>query len=88
MLTNITYCDIVYSTNRLDVHYRRYSMKNYYTDIDKAINEYEVFAPYKTKDIDWICNRIDWCYKWKHITEKQMNELADRIIFVMENRMY
>ena len=62
-------------------------MKNYYMDIDKAINEYEVFAPYKTKDIDWICNRIDWCYKWKHITEKQMNELANRIIFVMKNRV-
>ena len=67
---------------------RRYSMKNYYMDIDKAIIEYEVFAPYKTKSIDWICNRVDWCYKWKHITEKQMNELANRIIFVMENRMY
>ena len=63
-------------------------MKNYYMDIDKAIIEYEVFASYKTKSIDWICNRIDWCYKWKHITETQMNELANRIIFVMGNRMY
>ena len=27
-------------------------MKNYYMDIDKAIIEYEVFAPYKTKSID------------------------------------
>ena len=63
-------------------------MKNYYNDIHNAILQYEEFAPYKTKSIEWICSRIDWCYKWKHITEKQMNSLVDRIVFVMENRMY
>ena len=61
-------------------------MKNYYMDIDKAINEYEVFTPYKTKDIDWICNRIDWCWKFRHITKEQMEELADRCCKVLERR--
>lgn len=59
-------------------------MRNYYAEIDKAIARYENHCAWKEKSIDWICFRIDWCYKWKHITESQMNELADRIIKVME----
>ena len=59
-------------------------MKNYYSEIDKAISRYENYYPWKEKSIDWICNRIDWCYKWKHITHEQMEELANRIIVVME----
>ena len=59
--------------------------KDYYGEINKALLEYEEH-PYKswyTKTIEWICNRIDWCYHWKKITEEQMNELVDRIVIVM-----
>ena len=59
-------------------------MRNYYMDIDKPIIEYEVFTPYKTKSIDWICDRIDWCWKFRHITKEQMEELADRCCNVLE----
>ena len=59
-------------------------MKNYYKEIDKALAEYENYKPYKTKDIDWICNRIDWAWHWHKITETQMNELADRATNILK----
>ena len=57
---------------------------NYYDEIDNAIIEYENYKPYHTKTTEWICNRIDWAWKWRKITEAQMNELADRITKVLE----
>ncbi len=59
-------------------------MKNYYNEIDFELKRYEEHKPYHTKSIDWICNRIDWCYKWKKIEKKQMEELADRIVAIMK----
>ena len=61
-------------------------MDKYYNEIDKELQRYEEFKPYHTKSIDWICNRIDWCYKWKKITQEQMEELSNRIVVVMEGR--
>lgn len=60
--------------------------KNYYDEIDKALVRYETGMNYKTHSMDWICDRIDWCYKWKKITEKQMEELAARATEVLERR--
>lgn len=57
--------------------------RDYYAEIDKALHSYENYKPWHDKPIDWICNRIDWCWKFKHITEKQMEELADRVCKVM-----
>ena len=59
-------------------------MKDYYSEINKAIQSYENFKPFHNYSIDWITNRIDWCWKWKKITEEEMNELVDRICKVME----
>lgn len=59
--------------------------KNYYKEIDKALKEYEEYKPYYTKSIDWICNRIDWCWHFKKITKEQMEELADRATEVLKN---
>lgn len=62
-------------------------MKNkFYTDIDKVLKEYEDYKPYHTKDIDWVCNRIEWCWKWKKITKEEMEELADRATAILDNR--
>ena len=58
--------------------------KNFYFEIDKALREYENYKPYKQHTTEWICNRIDWCWYWKKITEEQMNELVDRIIAIMK----
>mgnify|MGYP007013942057 CR=1 FL=1 len=59
-------------------------MKNYYKEIDTVLSEYENYKPYHTKDIDWACSRIDWCWKWKKITKIQMEELADRAVAILE----
>lgn len=59
-------------------------MKNYYSEIIQALQPYEEFKPYHTHSIDWICNRIDWCWKWKKITREEMEELVDRICEVMK----
>lgn len=56
----------------------------FYEQIDKAIKEREAGKSYPSKSIEWICDRIDWCWKWRKITKEQMRELADRICDIME----
>lgn len=51
----------------------------YYDEIDRALKTYEEHKSYHIKTLDWIANRIDWCWKWKKINKEQMEELADRI---------
>jgi len=58
--------------------------KDYYKEIDKELQSYENYKSYHTKTTDWICNRIDWAYKWRKITKDQMEELVDRIIKILE----
>lgn len=58
--------------------------KDFYKELDAALKSYEENKPYHTKDIDWICNKIDWCWKWKNITEEQMKELAERATKVLK----
>lgn len=57
--------------------------KKYYLEIDKELKSYENHNSYHTKTIDWICNRIDWAWKWRKITEEEMEELTDRVIIVL-----
>lgn len=60
--------------------------KNYYKEIDDALRSYEEFKSWHTKPMDWITDRICWCWKFKHITKDQMEELADRATAVFEMR--
>lgn len=57
--------------------------KDYYKEIDEVLKRYEEHKPYFDKSIDWAVNRIDWCYKWRKITEDQMEELADRVVEIL-----
>ena len=57
---------------------------DYAKQIAKALAEYENFIPYKTHSIDWICDRISWCWKWRKITETEKDDFCDRIIYIME----
>ena len=59
-------------------------MRDYYGEIDEALQRLENFK-YVTHDIHWCANRIDWCWKFRHITEEQKNELCDRAIVVLKN---
>ena len=61
-------------------------MNKFYNEINKALSSYELNKPYHTHSIDWICNRIDWCWKWKKITEAQKDELCNRVIEILERR--
>lgn len=58
--------------------------RNYYEEINKALKSLESYCPYPTKDIYWVCDRIDWAWKWRKITREQMEELADRAVAYME----
>ena len=59
-------------------------MNKFYDEIDKALQSYENYKPYHTRNIEWISNRICWCWKWRKITKEQMEELCDRVIKVLE----
>lgn len=59
-------------------------MNKFYDEIDKALQSYENYKPYHTRKIEWISDRICWCWKWKKITKAQMEELCDRVIKVLE----
>ena len=59
-------------------------MNKFYSEIDKALQSYENYKHYHTRNIEWISNRISWCWKWRKITREQMEELCDRVIKVLE----
>jgi hypothetical protein len=56
----------------------------YYEEIDKVLKEYEFFHPYPAKALDWVADRIDWAWKWRKISEKEMIELAGRATKLFE----
>lgn len=59
-------------------------MNKFYLEIDKALQSYETYKPYHQYKIEWISDRISWCWKWKKITKPQMEELCDRVVAVLE----
>lgn len=59
-------------------------MNKYEAQIEQAIHSYEIYHPYPQHTIEWICSRIDWCWKWRKISKEKMEEFANRIIAVME----
>ena len=60
----------------------------FYQEIDTALKSYEEFKPYHSRKIEWITNRIVWCWKWKKISKEQMKELTTRTIKVLENNFF
>ena len=66
---------------------KQHKEMDYAAQINKAIRQYEDcedYRPYKQYSIDWICNRIDWCWKFRKITKQQMNQFCDRVCEIME----
>lgn len=62
-------------------------VRNYYEEIDKALYSHEYCKPWHDKPMEWITNRIYWCWKFRHITREQMEELADRACAVFEQEI-
>lgn len=56
----------------------------FYEQIDKALLEYETYHPRPSKSLEWIADRIDWCWKWRKISEKEMVNLAERTTKLFE----
>ena len=54
--------------------------KDYYAEIDSGLREWEECKPYHNRDLSWLADRIDWCWRWRRITEEQTNELANRVV--------
>lgn len=65
---------------------RKKEPRNYYKEIDTALKSYEGYKPWHEASMDWITDRIDWCWKFRHITKEQMEELADRACKVLNRR--
>lgn len=60
--------------------------RNYYSEIDNAIKSYEEYKSWHDKKIEWISDRICWCWKFRHITKEQMEDLCNRVCNILENR--
>lgn len=58
--------------------------KDFYKELDKALKDYEQYKPYHLYSIDQITDKIDWCWKFRKITEEQLEELADRVVKILE----
>jgi hypothetical protein len=61
-------------------------MRNYYEEIDTVVRSFEDYKPYHMKSLEWASDRVCWCWRWKHITRPQMEELADRITKLFDER--
>jgi len=61
-------------------------IRNYYSEIDNAIKSYEEYKSWHDRKIEWISDRICWCWKFKHITKEQMESLCDRVCNILENK--
>lgn len=62
--------------------------RDYYKEIDDVLTSYEYYKSYHPHDMDWATNRIDWCWRWRKITEEQMKELADRATLIFEKGIF
>lgn len=60
-------------------------MEKYYNEIDRVLKEYENGKSWHTKSIDWVINRIEWCWKWRKITSEQTEEFSNRVVTILEN---
>ena len=53
--------------------------KDYYKEIDTELIHLEN-NQYSRRSIEWISNRIDWCWKFRKIKDEQLTELTERVI--------
>lgn len=56
----------------------------YYDEINKALASHESYKPYHPRSMEWIANRITWCWKWKKISQQEMEELSIRATNIFE----
>ena len=54
-----------------------------YQKIDKALKQHENYK-YCERSLSSIADYIDWAWKWRKITEKEKNEVCDRICILFD----
>ena len=54
-----------------------------YEKIDKALKQHEKNGYYE-RSLDSIASYIDWAWKWRKITEKEKDEVCDRICLLFD----
>ena len=61
-------------------------MKNYYDEIDRDLSRYEGrdITGYELVRVFKICDRIEWCWKFRKITENQFNDLTSRMCTLLD----
>lgn len=61
--------------------------KDYYNEIDRRLKAFEHGSMNRSSELSKVGDKIVWCYKFKKITEKQMNELCDRVTNLFNNKI-
>lgn len=66
-------------TNKAGMENKRYNL------LIDTIKRYENFK-YVPRElsIGWCCDCIDWLWKWRKITEEEMEILCNRMIAIMQ----
>lgn len=77
-------CDLMCNNVIPQKHKKKKVGKDFYAELDKAIKSYEEFKLYHLLAIEQITDKIDWCWKFRKITEEQMEELAGRVVKILE----
>lgn len=54
-----------------------------YQKIDKALKQHENYK-YCERSLESIADYIDWAWKWKKITEKEKDDVVERICILYE----
>ena len=54
------------------------SGKTFYAEIDEALKSWEEYKPYHRYTVSWIADRICWCWKFRLISENEMESLTER----------
>ena len=53
--------------------------RDWYTELKTRLNRIwksGVLTPANVNELSMICDKISWCWKWKHITDTQKDELC------------
>lgn len=54
-----------------------------YQKIDKVLKQHERYG-YAERSLSSLADYIDWAWKWRKISEKEKDEVCDRIIALFE----
>ena len=59
-------------------------MTNYkINELHNALNRLEANKP-SIYSIDWCINRIDWLWRFHHISEEEKDQLCEQVIRILE----